>query len=263
MKKANKKGMTLVEVVISMAVLGVIAAMFVSIAIAAKKQNTDNYQRQREMYQQAAAAESYNPDVEYGMNVKVRRLNSDNKVEMSADFSKVGGYNIETDAYGYYAIRQGKDQKDTNYNLRFFRSKDAEIGPKPDEGEYWFKIYNQSGSDLELYVSTPEEDGGRFFDDEKNSCGGEFGILLKDNGSTQFGLVAGTGSNVFGISLNEGLFKASHVPSSWDHAYNVSEFLGLQDVEDGNPTGYITLYFCDDGVIRNRAEYESYTSGGE
>ena len=159
-----------------MAVLGVIAAMFVSIAIAAKKQNTDNYQRQREMYQQAAAAESYNPDVEYGMNVKVRRLNSDNKVEMSADFSKVGGYNIETDAYGYYAIRQGKDQKDTNYNLRFFRSKDAEIGPKPDEGEYWFKIYNQSGSDLELYVSTPEEDGGRFFDDEKNSCGGEFDV---------------------------------------------------------------------------------------
>lgn len=262
MKKANKKGMTLVEVVISMCILGAIAAMFVSIAVAAKNQNRDNYIRQREMYHQAAAAESYNPDVDYGMNVKVRKLDTkgtDNNVKMSAPFA---GYNIEAEAYGYYAKRADKDFKDTNYNLRFFRSEDAEIGPNVDDGEYWFTVYNHSGADLEMFFSTPETGGGRYFDDEKTSLGGEFPTLLKDNGKVRFGLVAGTASQVFGISNNEGLFTGSHVPSGWDKIYGVSDFLSLRDTdESGNATNYITLHICEDGVIRNQANYDAYKGG--
>ena len=41
MKKCNKKGMTLTEVIIAMCILGVIASMFVTVAVAAKKKNAD------------------------------------------------------------------------------------------------------------------------------------------------------------------------------------------------------------------------------
>ena len=49
----NKKGMTLVEVIIAMALLSGMSAMLVTVAVAAKKQNLENYYRNNEMYTQA------------------------------------------------------------------------------------------------------------------------------------------------------------------------------------------------------------------
>ena len=63
MKNTNKKGMTLVEVIISMCILAAIAGMFVTVAVAAKKKNTDTYLRSNEMYEQAAAAEAFDCSV--------------------------------------------------------------------------------------------------------------------------------------------------------------------------------------------------------
>ena len=88
MKKCNKKGMTLVEVIISMAILGAIAGMFVTIAVAAKNQNKDNYQRQREMYSQAAAAESFDTNVNIS-NARVVRL--DESINLHAKSLKSSG----------------------------------------------------------------------------------------------------------------------------------------------------------------------------
>lgn len=263
MKKCNKKGMTLVEVIISMAILGAIAGMFVTIAVAAKNQNKDNYQRQREMYSQAAAAESFDTNVtNYGMDIKVSKLatggGSDNKVTLSAPFA---GYNITTDAYGYLARRQDKDNKDTDYQLRFFRSKNVEVGPNPDEGEYWITVINNSGSDIDFYASTPEADGGQFFDKDLTLYADEPNSMLLDGGKFQFGIIAGTSDPVMGISSNPGMFGGSHSPSAWDKQFSVDEFLDFCDVKDGSATNYITIHLCSDGGIRSQAEYESYVGG--
>lgn len=45
----NKKGMTLVEVIIAMALLSGMSAMLVTVAVAAKKQNLENYYRNNEI----------------------------------------------------------------------------------------------------------------------------------------------------------------------------------------------------------------------
>ena len=74
MKKVNKNGMTLVEVIISMAILSCIAAMFVTIAVSAKNKNAETYIRGNEMYEQAAAAEAFNTKTDYGSHCKISKL---------------------------------------------------------------------------------------------------------------------------------------------------------------------------------------------
>ena len=93
MKKSNLKGMTLVEVIIAMCILGAIAGMFVTVAVAAKKKNADTYIRSNEMYEQAAAAESYSTKTDYGINVKVSKLlangSTQNEFNINADFGSI------------------------------------------------------------------------------------------------------------------------------------------------------------------------------
>ena len=78
----NKKGMTLVEVIIAMALLSGMSAMLVTVAVAAKKQNLENYYRNNEMYTQAVNAEQYNDNKTVNMNeLKVNKFSS--KLQMS------------------------------------------------------------------------------------------------------------------------------------------------------------------------------------
>ena len=92
MKNTNKKGMTLVEVIISMCILAAIAGMFVTVAVAAKKKNTDTYLRSNEMYEQAAAAEAFDTSKDYGAGSShIKKLltggaTSTNEYNLTADF---------------------------------------------------------------------------------------------------------------------------------------------------------------------------------
>ena len=76
----NKKGMTLVEVIIAMALLSGMSAMLVTVAVAAKRQNLENYYRNNEMYTQAVNAEQYNDNKTVNMNeLKVNKFSSSGK----------------------------------------------------------------------------------------------------------------------------------------------------------------------------------------
>ncbi len=259
--KKNNKGMTLVEVVISMCILGIIAAMFVTIAVSAKRQNRDNYLRSNEMYGQAAAAEVYDPNKTYvGSEMKVGKMFSsgtNNNFEMVAPFT---GYNIKTNAYGYKAINTDKDRNSKDYQLKFFKSRNADLVPELDANEYWIKIVNDSGGNLDCFISTPD---GRFFDTEKRPCGYEFTQIIPNGGFLDFGISPGDlgDENLFGISENEGLFDPGHSSSSLDTKFTKAGIAAYRDKNDeGELQRTVTIYYANNKFM-TQAEYDAFTAG--
>lgn len=261
MKKYNKKGMTLVEVIVAMTILGIMSALFVSVAVAAKKQNKDNAKRSAEMYEQAAAAENYDPTKEYSTeDIKVSKFLStgtSNTFTIRAEFE---GYDLKTDVYGYKVNRMDEDTKSEGYRLRFFKSQNADIVPTLEPGEYWVKVINESGAEIDLFTSTPD---GRLLNSSGTSLGSEFTQLLPNKGMVDFVFKPGDEGleNLFGFSTNEGLFEPEHAISGWDRIITRSEFPSLLDVnESGEVMSTITLYFYEGQVI-SKATYESLKSG--
>jgi len=200
----NKKGMTLVEVIIAMALLSGMSAMLVTVAVAAKRQNLENYYRNNEMYTQAVNAEQYNDNKTVNMNeLKVNKFSSSgkttNEFALEADFGS--GIKFNTTAYGFKAKLNNIDE-DAGYQLKFLQGKDINITPNPEKSVYWVKFYNNSGADMNFYALTPELTGGKFFDVNNNSSGNSLLIPIGDGGNQQFGVVLSgvTGSDYFGFS---------------------------------------------------------------
>lgn len=248
MKKANKNGMTLVEVIISMCILGAIAGMFVTVAVAAKKKNTDTYLRSNEMYEQAAAAEAFSTNTDYGVNVKVSKLLTDgtnNEFSIVADF---GSLRLDSKAYGYMARRQEKDMNDTRYQLRFFRSDNVDIAtPNPAEGEYWVKVYNHSGVPQSL---TFVAQCGNFYTNERASLGESVSIQIPNENKSSVGYCIGEDSDLFYICDfdNPAMVFASFTDT------NIADFM---EVKDGRLTGFIIIHICDGLEIKNQEQYEA------
>ena len=259
--KRNQKGMTLVEVVISMCILGAIAAMFVTIAVEAKKKNLDTYRRSNEMYTQAAYAENFNTDVKYDGDVKVSRLmaGSTNKYTIGADF---GTINLEAEAYGYKAERTNEDNRDTRYRLRFFRSEYASLfdAPDPENGKFIIKIYNDSGEDIDgLFLATPTIGGGTWYTDE-GPAPGERTRAMANGACFMIGLQLSSSpsSIVFTMSQNPGINDPSHTALG-DYSFDESAFESFLEVKGGRLTGYAIFHICPDGSIKNQSQFEEMT----
>ena len=257
--KRNQNGMTLVECIISMCILGAIAAMFVSIAVQAKKKNLDTYRRSNEMYTQAAYAENFNTDVTYDGDVKVSRLmaGSNNKYVIGADF---GTINLENEAYGYKSERRNEDNRDTNYRLRFFRSDYASLfdAPDPENGKFIIKIYNDSGEDIDgIWIATPTIGGGTFYNDE-GPAPGERTRAMANGACFMIGLQLSDSpsSIVFTMSQNPGINDPGH-SGAGDHVFDEATFENYLEVKNGKLTGYAIFHICPDGSIKNQAEFEA------
>lgn len=260
-KNRNLKGMTLVECIIAMCVLGAIAGMFVTVAVKAKNMNTQNYKRSNTMYKQAAAAENFNTNVKYGMDCRVSKMitgGATNKVTMDANF---GSIDLETEAYGYTAKRtdDDEDSQDKNYQLRFFRSDYADIldPPDPANGRYWIKIYNDTGSDIDWkFFATPTVDGGTFYDND-GPIAGEISQTMPSGSITQFGLQLSLtpSSTIFTMSDNEFINSPDHV-SSGDVVFDESLFENYLEVKNGKLTGFVIIHLTNEGIL-NQEEYEA------
>lgn len=258
--KRNQKGMTLVECIISMCILGAIAAMFVSIAVQAKKKNLETYRRSNEMYTQAAYAESFNTKVSYDGEFKISRLiasGSSSKFTIGADF---GTINLESEAFGYKAERNGEDKKDDKYRLRFFRSDLVDLfeAPDPENGKFIIKIYNDSGTDIAgLWLATPTIGGGTFYTDV-GPCGGDVSRAMANGSCFMIGLQLSTtpSSIVFTMSQNPDINDPGHVASG-DHSFDEASFEHYLTTKGGKLTGYAVFHICPDGSIKNQEEYEA------
>lgn len=126
----------------------------------------------------------------------------------------------------------------------------------PDEGEYFITVFNNFGSDCDIWLSTPFADDGEFYD--KDKAGGSHWVGAYHRPLNYYGkplmvlFRAGTGDIV--MTLNNSQSGQGRFYKEFD----VDEFLDMCDVKDGSATNYISIHLCDDGGIRNQVEYEAY-----
>ncbi|MBQ7071417.1 MAG: prepilin-type N-terminal cleavage/methylation domain-containing protein [Ruminococcus sp.] len=208
LKKHNKKGMTLVECIIAMALLGAMSGMLVTIAVAAKRQNLANYQRSAEMYKQATEIEQFNPDYNYGSEVKVQYLISKaagsagvsgNEFKLGADF---GTYKLNTKTYGFKSNPTGLDKNNQKYSLKALKSEFSTLQVMPNlaEGKFVVKVYNDAGYTVNVGLFGPDSGGGMFYDDtDTTSLSGKPWTTIMDGGSTTYVYRGGSGEEMFDI----------------------------------------------------------------
>ncbi|MBR1423146.1 MAG: prepilin-type N-terminal cleavage/methylation domain-containing protein [Ruminococcus sp.] len=265
LSKHNKKGMTLAECIIAMALLGAMSGMLVTIAVAAKRQNVANYFRANEMYEQAAEIEEFNPDVTYAAKfTKVSYLVSTaagatgNEFNLVADF---GTYKLDTLTYGYKALPTGTDKNRKNYTLKALKSEFATVQmvPSPASGRFVVKLYNYAGQPLTIRLKVPDAGGGIFFNADETSISGDPPRPLLDGAIDEIGFSASTNNTLFevldetadGQSLLLGTITKSSLGNWGEHdAY-------------GQLTGYIPLYLYNDGtttMLLNESDYNDIKS---
>lgn len=253
----NEKGMTLVEVIVAMTLLGIMSGMFVTAAVYAAKANRDNYFRANEMATQAVDAAEFNSAKNYDMNeIRVSENNAsgtaDNSFTLEADFGTVSW---STTAYGYKSKLNDIDE-DAGYQLKFFEGQDTAVSPDPSNGIYWVKFYNDSGVDLINYAETPELTGGVFFDVNKNSTGNSLLLNTPTGSISQFGFKA-SGPDLFGFTMSPGLYDADHSMSVDDIMIESSDFEKFCEKDaSNNKTGYIIIHFNGSDYL-SQSEFES------
>lgn len=263
LNKHNKKGMTLTECIIAIALLGAMSAMLVSIAVAAKRQNRDNYLRSAEMYEQAKEIEEFNPDATYSAKkTKVKVLRSKvsgstgNEFDLVADF---GTYKLDTKTYGYQALPTGKDSNYSNYTLKALKSEYAAVQmvPNPASGEYVVKIYNYGGQQVLVRMSVPDAGGGIFYNSDGQSISGNPMRTIIDGAIDEVGFKASTNNTLFTLTNdNNGLELCAPITKD-----NLDYWAEKDD--KGYKTGYIPIYIYNDGEsisAYSQSEYEDLAS---
>lgn len=262
LKKHNKKGVTLVEVIIAMTLLSMMAGMLVTVAVNAKNTNRDNYFRSKEMNEQALNAEQYNDAKNYDMNdIKVNKYvgdgQTDNDFALEADWGD--GIKWNTTAYGYKTKLNSIDSK-AGYQLKFLQGTNVNITPNVNNGEYWVKFYNDSGAEITNFVMTPTTTGGKFFDANNNSSGNSVPLTTGIGGVSQFGFIATSSGDYFGFTeTNDDLYSASHVPSTSDFILsNETTFKKYCETDsNGNLTGYIVIHYMGGTTYLTQAEFDA------
>ena len=151
------------------------------------------------------------------------------------------------------------------YSLDIAAANASQYVPDPDKST-WITIidhYSTRNNQFDIYIST-NSDGGYFFGVSESYPIPEHEVKLprfhnyKEN-AISFGLVGADSSDpVMAISSNPGMFSPSHTTSMWDKVFSNLTFFEFLDVKDGMPTRYMHIHLCDDGGIRNQAEYEAY-----
>lgn len=128
--------------------------------------------------------------------------------------------------------------------------------PDPDEGQYFITVFNNSGSDCDIWLTTPEIDGGKFYvkyeriwvstyHKSLDYCGKHIMVLFE------------AGPSEIVMTLN----SSQSGQGRFYEQFDVDRFLDMCDVKDGSSTNYISIHLCDDGGIRSQAEYEAYIGG--
>lgn len=132
------------------------------------------------------------------------------------------------------------------------------IEPDPDEGRYFITVFNNSGSDCDIHLSTPDSDGGGFFPKGTTSMGGDKHLRRTFYYySKPLMVLFETGTSEIVMTLNSSQSGQGRFYKEFDS----DEFLDMCDVKDGSATNYISIHLCDDGGIRSQAEYEAYIGG--
>lgn len=186
MKKANKKGMTLVEVIVAMALLGIISGMLCSAYVYSNNARVATYNRVTEENAQATDIEQFNYKqgaVDYSTaNLSEMISGATNEYEMTFDFG--AGTAITNTSYGFSST--STELSESGFDLKFFTPTLNIIDLST--GEYWISIDSDSASVSDELEITAVDSNAFLFDAGKNNIGNTATISASSGTSTSFGI---------------------------------------------------------------------------
>ncbi|MBQ9541029.1 prepilin-type N-terminal cleavage/methylation domain-containing protein [Ruminococcus sp.] len=237
--KNNKKGMTLVECIIAMAVFAVATTGFTMAATACIKAQVKSHSRNRITNAQTTNLEHFS---NYSKVLDPSELNVEEMPERYAiSFNFEGTANvINKDIYGYTAIA---DPDDKVYQLSFI-SPIERVTVMP--GEWWITIYN--GDPANQIFNLTLSPGFEFFDNEKERA--DFpaeGCIWGGDG----------GIRKIGIRSTGGSFNDPCMTISCGGVSKSINILGENfwtEKNSDDSAGYASIYY--NGAFVNKDEYE-------
>ena len=245
MKNQNKKGFTLVEVLVASMIFAIATTGFCMCAAASMKAQTKSKKRMDQTNKQTTVLESYSGAVDFGA-AAVNQLypGGDNKFKMEYAFDE--GTITYDKMYGYQSKYTDEDQV---LQLGFFSSDDQlPLG----ESERWVILKNLSGEDVDWHI---ESDAAKFsyFNNEKNSMlpTNATNGLRADQEDLRFGvekLEAGTEwTDSITITVND---EEGH-----DHSVD----LNLEEFKDSD--NICRIYYRDYDEYWNDSTYKDWLAG--
>ncbi len=262
-KKHNRKGMTLIEVIIAMTILGIASTMIVMSLVYAVKANAYNYKRAKEVSYQSNYAENYDDTKVYAYDeadVNPYSIGGTNSVDLTAEF---GDKTLETKNVASFKSKLNGFAETINYELKFFDSSANKLGTtlNPANGVYMVTFYNNSGTDLINFTLSVDPDpatGGHFFNTE--------GVPLPDASHNPGDMISGAKYNVGVVcGSSETIMEISN-PAGASYGFtlktdNLSDYVDVDD--NGNETGYILIHYMGEGRYLSQTQYEAELAGGD
>lgn len=247
-KNMNKKGMTLVEVIVAMSVFAVIFTGFVMSAKYAYGAQVKAKKRLSQSNTQTMNLEDYRGIVDptykgtYGTSgdtdLGVKSMaDGDNRWTMTYNF---GGSAVITNdrVYGYYAT---PDMDDEVFELAYFSPSDV-VALEP--GEYWITITNVSNNDLPMAVVCGS--GFQLFNNEKKVFPAKTSmperIIPKDGYKISFGVK----DMSYEYRNTGGAVQITNPMAEYTGGGAVLVTINPSDVDD-NETHYVEVYYTNTG----------------
>lgn len=247
---ANKKGMTLVEVIIAMAVFASITTGFTMAASYCVKAQAKAKTRLTETNEQTTKLENYSGVIDYDVADVDQLETGANKWTMTYEFPNAGdsGYTITNDKLHGYTSKSS----DEVLKLGFFSAIDR---INLNAGEYWITIYNWSSDDKLWDISCSSNFA--FFDNEGD-------LTMPLNALNTQGVMASGGAVKFGIKdLGGGNLANAVTIKEWgDTGDGVTIDLSQDGYIDDQRYGFV--YFTDSGTFLTEEEFDAeFVSGDE
>jgi len=249
--KTNKKGMTLVECIIAMAVFAIATTGFTMVATTCMKAQAKASRRMTATNNQTTNLEHFSSyskvlDPEY-CNVKPMSTGI-NKFKMTFDFGTVKVEN--DDIYGYRSVLD-PSSPDGVFELSFFSAAEqVDLA----EGEYWITLYNNSSSqhtwDINCAVPGDSQVFEFFNNEHDNSIQQALPrhIWAPNGGYMKFGFKQRTP----GVGDLSSCLEITDVEANPPVTYRVGLSSDNLISEDKN---YCAIYF-DDGVFKSAKQFE-------
>lgn len=252
--KANKAGMTLVEVLVAMTLFTVMFMMIFGIMIHSVKMNAQTRKYDQEIDVHIEEAERFNPmAVEIDGNTSNATLVEEYMKDKQLDFI-FGAGSISIKANAFQVISQDEDNA---FNLKFFNNTRPDIA----NHKYWVRLYNvtsDADDSQKVCLYLPKTEAGSFFiKNGSEAISDKATRLIPPKKAVAIGFDStNSSSNVF--------FYVSTLDAKRDEIVNMAEDKNLIKVKpsqlvkyDKENDGYIDIYLTDDGFM-GYDDYQTY-----
>lgn len=264
MQKKNENGMTLVEVVVSMAILGIVSTMMITCLTFAINANRQNYDRNGEVSKQQVAVDKYDPSGSFDKSVVKNRVGNttSNKVNLSADFGTTLGVKWDVSNINTFKAAYTNTDKKNSYQLKCIKPTDTlNIDPDPVNSVYVVTLYNDSSTEMKGQYFMIDKDGSSLISPSGIPLTGadlyRSGITCIQGGQVSIGINAKAAKDGIHFTISpDG--DSSSTPLFEFKSTNLENYM-LKN-SDGSDTGNIIIHYTDSGFM-NQKKYDESLGG--